>query len=246
MTLARTSAYGLDEISHRAAGVAIDYIDTNVEKAWSPVADLHIACSYAQVPRLTRVVTSNGQTDDHVFLLPHHADIHLQPNYAGRKIRAVPQIAYIGARNNTVLSPEIESEIYIPEFEKDAEFHQIIDAIQDAEVHYAVRDMRRPVEARRFFKPFTKGFTAAAVGSNVLVNSETDDAIEYLSDDYPFLIPSISESDIREGIALVRESYRSSEWLRGLSIMEDVRNRVSPPKIAMALEQMLQKLQDIS
>ena len=107
-------------------------------------------------------------------------------------------------------------------------------------MHYAVRGpTARPAVENRIAKPFTKGFNAAAVGANVLVNRQVDDAEFYLGNDYPFLINGLDQNSLREGVEKAQDLYRSPDWQRGLDIMKDVRERCSARAIAQELDDVL-------
>jgi hypothetical protein len=95
-------------------------------------------------------------------------------------------------------------------------------------LHYAVRPDRQQT-LQRAYTPFTKGATAAACRSNMLVNRQVDDAIEFLTPDYPYLIESNAPAQVEEGFRKAREEFGGPEWRRGLEIMRSVRERVSGP-----------------
>jgi hypothetical protein len=101
-------------------------------------------------------------------------------------------------------------------------------------LHYAVRPHRQET-LQRAYTPFTKGATAAACGSNMLVNRQVDDAIEFLTPDYPYLVESNAPAHVEEGFRKAREEFGGPEWHRGLEIMRSVRERVSGPAQARQL-----------
>jgi len=107
-----------------------------------------------------------------------------------------------------------------------------------ANMHYAVREMSPPDE-RSAFKPFTKGFTAAACGAHILVNRQADDAEDFLGADYPFLIEDCSKDAIAGAMDLARSMVGTPKWTESLSVMEDVRASVEPRNIMTQLEAVL-------
>jgi len=88
-------------------------------------------------------------------------------------------------------------------------------------------------------KPFTKGFNAAVVGANVLVNKQVHDAEHYLGDDYPFMIADSSPAAINQGFAHAKEAFGTTEWTLGLDRMADMAARVSPREVALELKQII-------
>ena len=115
-------------------------------------------------------------------------------------------------------------------------FEAALAELPNYNLHYAVR---RTTRNRHASKPFTKGFTAAALRANILVDAGTDDALHYLGADYPFLIPSNSVDDIAAGVVHVTDAFGTAEWQRGLEVMEYVRHVSSPRHVVGELTQVL-------
>src|ERR1043166_3945322 len=72
--------------------------------------------------------------------------------------------------------------------------------LEDYNAHFAVRPDVVGNPSLRSFAPFTKGFTAAVCGANIIVNRGVDDAVAFLGADYPFLIDCATQSAIDEGL----------------------------------------------
>jgi len=116
--------------------------------------------------------------------------------------------------------------------------HELRGVLATANMHYGVREMPPP-DQRRTFKPFTKGFTAAACGAHILVNRQADDAEAFLGADYPFLIDDCSEDAIAGGMDLARSMVGTPQWNDALAVMEDIRAIIEPRNIMSQLEAVL-------
>lgn len=92
----------------------------------------------------------------------------------------------------------------------------------------------------RGYKPFTKGFTAAACNANILVNRDVDDAVEMLGSDYPFLTDPTPES-ITETFRLAQDSYGGPIWRDALNRMEVMRATVEPTALARQLAEIVNR-----
>src|SRR5690606_13774193 len=95
--------------------------------------------------------------------------------------------------------------------------------ISDYKLHYSIR--RR--KSHDGYKPFTKGFTAAMCGSNIIVGSDDKEALVWLGEDYPYICKDLSESGILQMIDYAKSTYKGAEWRRGLRIMEGIRQELS-------------------
>ena len=95
-------------------------------------------------------------------------------------------------------------------------------------LHYAVRQPH-PFDG---FKPFIKGFTAAACGAAILVPLDESDALYYLGHDYPFALKDNSLSSVREAIEYAEECFGGPEWRFAHTIMDSVRERCSARQVA--------------
>ena len=105
-------------------------------------------------------------------------------------------------------------------------------------LHYAAR----PPSQKNGAKPFLKGFTAAHCGANVIVTADDGDASYYLGDDYPYLLQSRSEADIKTMLLFARESFRGREWLLGQEAMARVRNLSSASHVAQEFRRIMRSL----
>jgi uncharacterized protein YqeY len=117
---------------------------------------------------------------------------------------------------------------------------RIIGSLPNYNLHYAVRhSTQRRGEA---YTPFTKGFTAAVCRANILVNRQVDDAIEFLGDDYPYMVQQLDETEIMDMLDHAVAGYGSAEWRTARKIMQSVEARTNPAAIAQQAEAVLREL----
>ena len=229
----------LDILRKSVRGLCIDHLDAPIGEEFLDLADVHIAASRRGETLLRQKIASMSslRSTPVVAHLGHHADPRLSP---ARRDRKDINIGYFGNRANTYLPPTVSQKVVAYEYGKDVEFSSVLSQMQETQMHYAVRGpTARPAVENRIAKPFTKGFNAAAVGANVLVNRQVDDAEFYLGNDYPFLINGLDQNSLREGVEKAQDLYRSPDWQRGLDIMKDVRERCSARAIAQELDDVL-------
>lgn len=215
-----------------ARAMAIDYVDART----TPVPDVEIDAHIAASGALERHLISR-HAGACILRLDHHADPALTPAAPSRDLC----LAYFGREKNRTLPRRLASRVMVPDYEGLSLQHDIREAMGNANLHYAVRDME-PETHRTSFKPFTKGFNAAAVGANVLVNRQVDDAVEWLGADYPFLIEDCRPETIAAGIDRAEAAFGSDDWTAGLATMERIRESVRPNRIAFQLERILETL----
>jgi hypothetical protein len=141
---------------------------------------------------------------------------------------------YLGSPKHAVLPASLSGEVTIIDIQRSEDMEPATQALGGYNFHFAVRPS--PKQAlRRSYKPFTKGVTAAACYSNVLVNRQVDDAVEFLTPDYPYLVDSNAPAHVEEGFRKAKEEFGGPEWRRGLEIMRALRERLSGPAQARQL-----------
>lgn len=229
----------LDILRRSARGLCIDHVDAPINDETLGLPDVHIAASRKSEMLLKQRLDENKSVRSGVIVshLCHHADPRL---VAAPDTPEKLEIGYFGNVDNTHLPPQYANDVHVYPFTKTEEFSSVLRHIQDAGLHYGIRGASaRPAIERRMAKPFTKGFNAAAVGANVLVNRQVDDAVYYLGGDYPFLVDDLTDQSIGERLDFARSSYGGPDWQRGLRVMADVRERSSPAAVAREMEQIL-------
>ena len=70
---------------------------------------------------------------------------------------------------------------------------------------------------------------------------DVDDAVEFLSPDYPYLIPDSAPSSVVEAYRRAKDDFGGPEWHRGLEIMRSVKERVSGRALAGQLVRIVER-----
>ena len=217
---------------------AIDYVDAETSP-WPKIPiDVHIAASGALGTHLLAQLKAYPElargAETRVMRLDHHADPSLEGFWPNRP-RDELRLFYFGRPKNRTLPRSLANRVVHPDYGGLGIEDELRGVLATANMHYAVREMPLP-EERRAFKPFTKGFTAAACGSHILVNRQADDAEAFLGADYPFLIDDCSKEAIASGIDLAQSMVGTQNWNDALAVMEDIRASIGPRNIMSQLE----------
>lgn len=221
-----------------AAGICVDHLDIVVDPLERGFFDVHIAASRAGEAELTQHLSAlSPVAGTQVRHLRHHSDPRL-------KLRASEQLTeftpgYFGLPDNTDSHARFPADTLVPDY-KPIEIDSFLTALPKSNFHLCTR---QPFAKRSHgilaTKPFTKGFNAAAVGANVLVNRQVHDAVHYLGEDYPFMLKDSSPEDFAEGLNHARDAYGTTEWQIGLDRMGDMAARVAPAEVARELRQIV-------
>ncbi len=215
-----------------AKALAIDYVDARTTPQPGVEIDVHIAAS-GTLERYLKAQFNGAR----VMRLDHHADPGLRRGPPGQSFR----LAYFGRESNRTLPASLQHKVDIPDYNGLALPSDIQTAMMQSNMHYAVRDMEN-ADYRTSFKPFTKGFNAAAVGAHILVNRQVDDSIDWLGADYPFLIDDCSVETIATAIDAAESLFGTQHWTDALAPIEALRQAVHPEKITHQLEQILESI----
>lgn len=215
-----------------AKALAIDYVDARTTPQPSVKIDAHIAASGALEHYLETQL--EGAL---VMRLDHHADPGLRRSPASDTLR----LAYFGRERNRTLPTSLRHEVDIPDYDGLILPSDVQAAMMQSNMHYAVRDME-DASGRTSFKPFTKGFNAAAVGANVLVNRQVDDATDWLGEDYPFLIDDCRVETIAAAIDNAKVMFGSNAWQDALATMDRLEQAVHPKRITLQLQHILETI----
>lgn len=229
---------GMNQLRRSARAVCIDYVDADAYKCFSRFVDVHIGASHAGCRLLKEVVSEKGADSDCLIMhLPHHADPRLSEIECRPKERL--QMVYLGNPANTHVPEALNRKVELLGYPRDAEIAEVFDALGDFNMHYCVRSPPTSKGRKTVAKPFTKGFTAAAVGAHVITARDTDDAIDYLGEDYPFFIDDVNERAILEAVKKAEALFDSTEWRRALERMDHVRHLTAPPQVARRVREIL-------
>lgn len=216
-------------LRHSSAGLCMDHVDSIPYPEDLGVYHVHILASHAGCRRVKARLAKNGVSSSTVAHVTHHADLR---NTRSKRGKDCPfQVGYLGNPKNMVAPPDA-SQVSILSYGNQHEFEAALGTFLACPLHYAVRTKSH---SRNVSKPFTKGFTAAAMGANIIVDRQTDDAEFYLGPDYPFLLNSSQPEDIAAGLEHAKEVYGSAEWDRGLDVIEHVWHLSNPKFVAAEL-----------
>lgn len=232
------SAEGRHALRKVAAGICVDHLDIVVGPLETGFFDVHIAASRKAEAELVQNLSALAPVPGtQVRHLRHHADPSLGGQTCSRLRSLKP--GYFGLPGNLDDPSVLPSETIIPDYEP-TNLRGFLDALPRANFHFCVRTpfAKEGLEILPA-KPFTKGFNAAAVRANVLVNRQVHDAAHYLGEDYPFMIADSTATDIHQGFARAKEAFGTSEWTLGLDRMADMAARVAPREVALELKQIV-------
>ena len=236
------SAEHLAPLRRRTAAIGLDSIDTPIGDIDFQLFDFHIAASLAAQRALRDRLAELGLGTVPVEILHHHPDQRL-------RLLSLPRqrpfhCAYLGAPENAAIPEALDRDVEIlpVAFARDMARH--LPRLAAASLHFAVRpEANSPQSSMRGYKPFTKGFTAAACKANVLVNRGADDAAALLGSDYPFLVDSSEPRDVTSGFEHAREAYGTPLWAEALERMRALDALVEPRALAARLCQIVDHLQ---
>lgn len=226
-------------LKRRRCVLCIDYVDGDLRNMRTYGADIHLSASLAgkrEMERLQAQSRSAGQPiAGRVDLLFHNVDSRL--GGIGRVPEDRLRCAYFGSLRRAFLPDSVARRITVLDAGNTGAARTSIARLADYNFHYCVSPAIS-FAPRIVRRPFTKGFTAAAVGANVLVNSAVDDAVELLGEDYPYLVRDISESAVLETLDFAAASFGGKEWHTAAERMAALRRLTDPPFLARELVRM--------
>lgn len=225
-------------LQKKAAGVCFDHVDSDLRYMPMVGGDIHLCCSYAQKTALERIQTCSPEIGGKAMLLLHNVDERLY----GMRFPLLNELkaVYCGDPGFAYFTDRILRGVDILEVITTSEMENSIGLLPRYNFHYCIRKPEEP-EAK-IYKPFTKGFTAAVCKSNVIVNRQVPDALEFLGEDYPYLVRGLDEEEIIETLARARANFGGDEWCRARRIMESVEEKISPQALAGQIEDILSEL----
>ncbi|SKA93768.1 hypothetical protein SAMN06295879_1802 [Agreia bicolorata] len=169
-----------------------------------------------------------------VTLVNHHVDPRL-PATPVRSGEEPMRLGYFGEPLNAIFGGSLESHVDVVHVDTSDTSTAWMKKLPGYTMHYAMR--RNPGADN--FKPFLKGFTAAHMNANILIQDTEREALEWLGEDYPFLHRGpISEDSILAAIERAGRGVGSSDWRFGLRRMAEIRERTSPKRIGAELRRL--------
>lgn len=218
-----------------AAGICVDHLDIVAPPFEHGFIDIHIAASLAGERELIRGLAAlDPAPGTQVRQLPHHADPRLR--------HSAPQeslvMGYFGLPGNAILPEKSPVPAIIPDYRRSGGIGlDFLEQLEQANFHICTRAPgQRRAKGILPTKPFTKGFNAAAVGANVLVNRQVQDAEYYLGEDYPYFIEDHNQDALTEGIERAVRDFGGPTWQEARLRMDRMAQRVSAPIIVEELE----------
>ncbi|MFX0547070.1 hypothetical protein ACEWPL_016150 [Roseovarius sp. S1116L3] len=230
----------LERLGARARKLIVDHVDAPTHPLPDYPFDLHLCASIAGTHALrTQLNGPNSKatgSPTRVETLIHHSDPRIVWTDFSKDVDL--RVGYFGIPKNTILP---RRGVEIPQYDGSQLSNDLLDRMTETNVHYAVR--RNPdSNPRLLFKPFTKGFNAAAAGAHVLVNRDVCDAVEHLGYDYPFFIEGMSEENISAGIERLRQAAGTGTWKDAFDAVNHTRQRSLPSYSARSLGVILGRL----
>ena len=223
----------LSDLRKRNIAVIGDWMDAPVEKEKAELFDAHMAFSFTQMLGL-----NHAYPEIPAYHVTHHvnADIPRVPPPTD-KLRT----GYFGSLRNTTLPSSLSGAVsLIDVWAKTGT--RWVDRFQDYNCHWIVRmDPVTDGHKKRYggWKPFIKGFTAAACGSVVIVTRDDLNAAHYLGDDYPFYAESLAAADLEMAWARVASAFGGHDWRMAQEIMRQVAARSSDAQVCSEFKAML-------
>ncbi len=225
-------------LSRSSAAVFVDYVDEYVDQMVPFGVTGHISTSVTGT-RLLRarqdVLRNQGATvEGGIYTVLHGYDARLD-GFVSAAPQDCMRMAYLGSRHVMLNLPELEDEIAILHGGSVATFEDSLKKLPAYNAHYALREPTGKGERRRA-NPFTKGATAAACDAVVMVDRHTDDAIELLGTDYPYLAQNSESDTVIAMFDYMRESFGTSDWRDAQEAMKTLKARLSPQAVAEQLD----------
>jgi hypothetical protein len=179
----------------------------------------------------------NAYPNKPVFHITHHVDPRIFESLARYNSKlSTLHIGYFGELLNTVYLDTLSDSVDFISVDTSKQKLDWIDLVPNYNCHYSVRQ-QRDIDG---FKPFLKGFTAAACGANIIVSEDQGDALYYLGPDYPYLLRADhSESDVIELVSRMYDTFNGADWNMALDIMREVKVRSSNDVVLREFDNMV-------
>lgn len=217
-------------LRERSISLGLDHKDGNLANAKLGLFDFHISSTTTGACALEKILNEE-KFNRRPFVATLHQTYDMRLD--GLKFRQLPRFApvYIGMIKKAVLPEEVLKALDVLKVGNNSQMKRALKKLPNYNFHFNVRP-HGPVRLRRAYVPFTKGFTAAACRSNILIGRNVDDAEEFLTPNYPYFLNNNSREEISSGLEKAREEFGGPEWNRGLQIMAEAKERVSGPVLA--------------
>lgn len=196
--------------------------------------DASMSLSYAQTLELARTWPGTP-----AFYVPHHVNRLIRPpRVPGTPPMDRLRTGYFGELANTVRPPSLGGLVELVGINTSRRDEGWIDRLPEFNAHWIIRQ-RREIDGA---KPFLKGFLAARCGAVVVTARETDDALLYLGDDYPFFVRSLETTDLEAMMLDMVAAFGGPDWRLAQGIMAEVRARSSDAVVAAEFRAMVETI----
>jgi hypothetical protein len=219
----------LADLRRRKNTLYFDAVDELPPPTTAEFADALVASSVTAFTNHSREYPSVE-----VALVNHHVDPRL-PSTPSRTGAEEVRLGYFGERLNAVLEGDIEDHVDVVEVNTSSLATTWMASLGEYTMHYAIRTN----PGADNYKPFLKGFTAAHMNANILIQEAEAEAVEWLGEDYPFLVRGpVSVESITAAIERAQGNRGSAAWKAGLKTMADIRTRTAPARIGRELRRL--------
>lgn len=229
LTKGAVTDYTVDELAllrGRGNHVVLDPVD-------NPLIDEKATQAHAIIAASLEAFDSYVSRGYRTYLVNHHVDTRLSGT--GNAL-PVLRCAYFGELINTVRTEKISQKVDFIQVDTGRQNNAWLDRLKDYNLHYAIR-----AENGDGFKPFLKGFTAAACGANILIQSTQKEAVRWLGKDYPYLLRKPpTEANILAIIRKIGADYNGPIWCQARDTMQKIREKTSDENIAREFISMAQ------
>ncbi len=158
------------------------------------------------------------------FLVNHGVDARIQyPVCQQTKFAA----AYFGEPTNGLYLDVLQQIVTCHQTPTKSSALDWVPALADYNCHYLLR----PPVPPGMFKPFTKGFVAAACGAVVIADGNDPTAVEMLGENYPFFARDLSITGVRETLAAANDAFGGPDWALARGIVTSLRREYEPQTI---------------
>ncbi len=215
----------INELTRQGNKVLLDPVDNPLEIEKVKAATGVVAASL-------EAFDSYSEQGFRTYLVNHHVDIRLlrETTLSPTSMRC----GYFGELVNAIITDKISKLVDFVHVDTGKQSTDWLTKPIRYNLHYAVRADN--VEA---FKPFLKGFTAAACNANIIIQRDQTEAVRWLGDDYPFLLQANpTEQDIIDMLLHIEKCYGNTEWERALQRMKEIKELTSDQAIAGEFEAM--------
>jgi hypothetical protein len=229
--------------------IGFDYVDTDLRKVATFKPDVHIVSSLAAKRAIERernyAIQKGNSVNGIIRLLHHNVDSHVlaAPTVPQDQLRSI----YFGQPAKTKIPDLLKNNISIFDASTVGLAKNALQQISQFNFHYCISSPANAWQTSSeevVHRPFTKGFTAAALGASLIVNSDVDDVSELLGEDYPFLVEGHEDADIIAIMARAADAFGGQEWRQALASVADMKQLFQPAALAKSLLEIVKETTD--